>query len=240
MFAIPKIVHMIWIGPQPPPWPAIDTWRIDFARAHPDWSVQIWRELEIDGFGLVNREAYDSRTTYVGRSDVARYEIVARLGGVYIDADSVWLGRPMDALLDRAAATGFFGALEGSPDLVVAGFFGSVAGHPLLETAVELVPARIRALVGEPDWIVTGPALLGAAHRRVCAEHGPAIATLVPFDELVAKSWRCLDRRALRTEIDSFRQHGSSISYQLGWTTNRLTVGDLNQLRPPAGRGSLA
>ena len=54
---------------------------------HPDWEYTFWSEKEIDEFGLKNKELYDKAKNYATKSDIARCEILYRLGGLYVDAD---------------------------------------------------------------------------------------------------------------------------------------------------------
>lgn len=219
---IPRCIHLIWIGPHEPPWSCIDSWRKDFVEAHPGWEARLWRDADIERFGLENRRAYEQTASLCGKADIARYEIVCRHGGVYIDADSVWLGRSLDSLLDEARETGFFGALEGSPDLVVCGFFGSAAGHAILRAAVDAIPARLLELAGSPPWVLTGPALLGAVIQRLQALSSRPVATLVPFDRLIAASWHGVTAAALPDLVARHRRQSGAISFQLGYSTNEL------------------
>ena len=81
---IPRLIHQIWVGDWPrPAW--TDAWR-DL----PGWGYQLWDEDRIDRFGLVNRRLYDAYLADGkpwGAADIARVEILARCGGVYLDAD---------------------------------------------------------------------------------------------------------------------------------------------------------
>lgn len=219
---IPKRIHLIWIGPNRPPWSCIETWRTDLVAACPEWDVWLWRDRDIEQLELQNRDAYESTSSLCGKADIARYEIVYRYGGVYIDADSVWLGRSLDPLLLQAAESGFFGALEGSPELVMCGFFGSVVGHAILEAVISTLPARLLAYAGQPQWILTGPALLGDAYRRLVRDATHALATLVPFERLVATSWHGLAAADVPELVERHRREGEAISLQLGYTTNGL------------------
>ncbi len=82
---IPKIIHQVWIG-SPFPEKYIyfqNTWK----QYHPDWEYILWTEKEIEEFGLINKVAYDESTNYGQKSDIARYEILYRLGGLYVDTD---------------------------------------------------------------------------------------------------------------------------------------------------------
>lgn len=55
----PKILHQVWIGPKPPPWQWIDTFRKDFIKKHPHWVYHLWREKDIKQLTLINRNLYD-------------------------------------------------------------------------------------------------------------------------------------------------------------------------------------
>ncbi|CAE7942699.1 unnamed protein product [Symbiodinium sp. KB8] len=51
---IPKVIHQIWIGPKEPPCLWIDTFRVEYLAAHPDWSFHLWSDDEV----------HDRRTEY--------------------------------------------------------------------------------------------------------------------------------------------------------------------------------
>ena len=84
---IPKIIHHIWLGsPFPDHLVALrQTWQ----RHHDstEWQMQLWDDDAIASFGLMNYEAYNAATNFGEKSDIARYEILYRLGGVYVDTD---------------------------------------------------------------------------------------------------------------------------------------------------------
>ena len=83
---IPKIVHQIWLGSSLP---------IKFRELRErwirimgqEWKFILWDEVSIEIFGLKNIEAYESAGNYGEKSDIARYEILYRMGGVYLDTD---------------------------------------------------------------------------------------------------------------------------------------------------------
>ena len=83
---IPKIVHQIWLGSSLP---------VKFRELRErwirimgsEWKFILWDEIAIEMFGLENIEAYESAGNYGEKSDIARYEILYRMGGVYLDTD---------------------------------------------------------------------------------------------------------------------------------------------------------
>lgn len=147
MSMIPRILHQIWLGPVEPPWTWMDTWR----RMHPGWQYHLWREGNLPG-DLPVLDLLPRAANLAGQSDILRYALLERLGGVYVDADSICL-KPLDRLLDVE----FFACWENvevRPGLVANGFLGSQPRHPLM---AELV-ARLDP--GFPSWKRTGPLYL--------------------------------------------------------------------------------
>ena len=115
MRAIPKIIHQLWIGHHKVPYKFIDTWRKDYINSNPSWQYRLWREEDLDGIDMQNRKIYDEESVYCGKADIARYEILHQYGGLWIDADTVWLGdKSLDTLIEGAKNTNFFVAHEPS------------------------------------------------------------------------------------------------------------------------------
>jgi hypothetical protein len=96
--AFPKIIHQIWIGPDKRP----DLWMDSVRRFCADYGYEyrLWAEPEIDALGLVNKSQYDAMHALSGKANIAKYEILFRFGGAYIDADSVVINPSgLDALI---------------------------------------------------------------------------------------------------------------------------------------------
>ena len=91
MSKIPKIIHQIWLGPNIRPDIWMNSWKIDYCKQYPDWEYKLWTEKEINEFGLKNKAQYEFEKFYNGKSDIARYEILNKYGGLFIDADSLWI-----------------------------------------------------------------------------------------------------------------------------------------------------
>lgn len=108
-FPIPKIIHQFWVGDKQAPMEWIHTWK----KKNPNFRHILWTEKEIDKLNLVNRDKYDTfyeEKCFNGCSDVARYEILKKYGGIYIDADCVCLESFEDAPFMKEE---FFVAYEG-------------------------------------------------------------------------------------------------------------------------------
>ncbi|CAM9165965.1 unnamed protein product, partial [Heterosigma akashiwo] len=104
---IPKILHHIWLGGQLPERFQIfvNTWKekhpiVDIKQTitththtqHPGWEFIFWDDSAVESFGLENARAYNQAENFGEKSDIARYEILNRFGGVYIDTDFECLG----------------------------------------------------------------------------------------------------------------------------------------------------
>ncbi len=145
---IPRVFHHIWLGsPLPDQFREyIDTWR----KHHPHWEFKLWTDDNL--FILTNQEQFDAASSRAQQSDIARYEILFRFGGVYLDTDFE-CNKCIDPLL--LGLTGF--AAEEDANVIATGVIGSQAGHPLLGQVIEAIPewfARTRNPVES-----TGPVL---------------------------------------------------------------------------------
>ena len=81
---IPKIIHQIWLGSPVPErfkeW--MRTWQ-----GWEGWKYKLWTDADVEAFGLHNQALYDKAANYGERSDIFRYEILNREGGLYVDVD---------------------------------------------------------------------------------------------------------------------------------------------------------
>ena len=130
---IPKIIHYIWLGGNPLPKIAekcIESWK----KFCPDWEIKRWDEenLNID-INTYCRQAYDAKK-FAFASDVLRFDILSREGGVYVDIDVEFL-KPIDELLDQEC---FLGLEDDRRFFVAPGLImGSVAGGELVQKLLD-------------------------------------------------------------------------------------------------------
>jgi mannosyltransferase OCH1-like enzyme len=157
---IPKIIHQIWLGDQARR-PA--TWMASWRTQHPDWEYRLWTEAEL--FDLECAGQFAALPHFAGKADIARYEILHRYGGIYLDADSECV-RPLPEHLRENLG---FAAWENEyvrPGLVANGVIGARAGCTLMTTLIVAIkrmnPANLRSLPYTEVWRTTGPGLFSA------------------------------------------------------------------------------
>jgi hypothetical protein len=145
---IPRTIHRVWVGGEPMP-AEHERSGETFARHHPDWEMRLWTENDLPelGIGARERERVRPRSEL---SNLMRYEVLHRYGGVYVDTDVDCL-RPLTPLLGGIDA---FAALE-APGRVGNAILGSVADHPVFERAARL--ARLTLGVGAHSADANGP-----------------------------------------------------------------------------------
>ncbi|MCH9620732.1 MAG: hypothetical protein S4CHLAM20_01330 [Chlamydiia bacterium] len=105
---IPKIIHQVWVGKKPIPKKYVrymQTWR----DKHPEWEYKLWTDDDVEGFDWTNKDYFLAVTNPGMKSDIWRYEIVCKYGGVYVDCDMECI-KPLDLINDRLEFyTGFNG-----------------------------------------------------------------------------------------------------------------------------------
>lgn len=83
---IPKKIHQIWLGPKKIPKVYVkfsETWK----NLHPTWEYKLWTEEDIREWKFATKELFDEASSYQEKSDILRYEILNKYGGLYVDFD---------------------------------------------------------------------------------------------------------------------------------------------------------
>jgi inositol phosphorylceramide mannosyltransferase catalytic subunit len=158
---IPRIIHQIWLGPDPFPEKYArfrETWR----DRHAGWEFRFWDESNLPG-DLRCAAIAERLRSPVERCDLFRLECLWREGGVYVDCDFECV-RPIDELLDGVRM--FVGEI--GPNRVNHALMGATKAHPLLDAALSEV--RPRTMFGY-DKNRTGPPFF----TRILREHGSGV-----------------------------------------------------------------
>jgi mannosyltransferase OCH1-like enzyme len=128
---IPNIIHQIWVGGKPFPekyqfW--VDTWK----RLNPHFKYKLWTDADIDELDLPNKALYKAIPNNGPKSDILRYHILNKYGGIYIDTDFECL-KSFSALSNLSFYTsigyqwGNWNRVELYP-----GLMACVPGHPIM------------------------------------------------------------------------------------------------------------
>lgn len=131
---IPKIVHLIWVGPNKIP----ETYTAcmeSIKKFLPSWECKLWTDADIPGLKLTSAKYYDEETNYGGKADILRYELLYRYGGVFLDIDF----EVTQDLSPLHAAYEFYCCLMPSTRISVIsnGVIGSIPGHPILRHCLD-------------------------------------------------------------------------------------------------------
>lgn len=158
MLKIPRIIHRIWLGKNPMPDDFV-AWGRSWERHHPDWEFRLWTDDNLPP--LRNAKLLDTLQSFSGKSNVIRYEILARFGGVYVDTDFECL-RNLEPLLDEVDCfTAFCKDVpfeNGRFPLANTAIIGCTPGHPFLQDLVANIEANVRSLPPDVDSPTqTGP-----------------------------------------------------------------------------------
>jgi len=134
---IPKKIHQIWIGSDLP----IKYLRLIRAwiDKHPDWEYKLWTDRDVESFGMVNKKLFDTIDNKGLKSDIFRYEIIYRHGGMYLDTDFKCIKSFDDLLyLDFFSGSGFT-----AHPCAFTGLFATYAGNPLLLKIINALTPKI-------------------------------------------------------------------------------------------------
>lgn len=172
---IPLIIHQIWFGIDLP-----STYKKKqkiWKQKHVNWKIICWSEELLKKHfpqGLVNQQAFDKAKKikhYARMSDIARYEIVNKFGGLYVDCDFDCFENfePLHQIYD------FFVGMEelhSSCSGCANGIFGAKQRHPILKKCIKNIKNYSSKQFtfeycknkyqqeAEFTWICTGPGLI--------------------------------------------------------------------------------
>jgi mannosyltransferase OCH1-like enzyme len=83
---IPKKIHQIWLGPLQIP-VAYAEYSKTWQKLHPSWEYKLWRDKDIENWDFPSKDLYNKSSSYQEKSDILRYEILNKYGGLYVDMD---------------------------------------------------------------------------------------------------------------------------------------------------------
>jgi hypothetical protein len=195
---IPRTIHRVWLGEAPMP-AEHERFGETFGRHHPGWEMRLWTEADLAGLDITERERARSWSEL---SNLVRYEVLSRHGGLYVDTDVECL-RPLTPVLRGLDA---FAALE-RPGRVGNAVLGSVAGHPVFTRAARL--ARRTFGLGAHSADANGPYFLS-----LILEQEPSSAAILPSRLFYPYLWDEQERRD-----ETFPDAYTAPHWTLSWVT---------------------
>ena len=165
---IPKTVHQIWVGSEVPPHLAkmAERWQ----QVNPGWNYKLWRDDDLRWLrnqDLFDRAAEFAKPDGVGqmKSDIARYEILHRFGGVYMDMD-MEPQKAMDPLMDVPG----WAAFEEDGQWVANAAIAAEPGHFFMDRMIAAVVDSAKANKGKAVTWMTGPRVFTAEWNRLSSD----------------------------------------------------------------------
>ncbi|XP_023341973.1 inositol phosphoceramide mannosyltransferase 3 [Eurytemora carolleeae] len=172
-YTVPKKLHFIWMGKHIPE--KYQKNILTFVKVNPDYQVHLWTQIitndlrkNLTGVNLedIDREIKDysvkdllnQEENIGGKSDILRYEIVYRNGGVYFDTDSISL-KPFFSLLTYSFVSQNYDGWNNIQNSV----FGFPKGSKFLEFVMKALRWNIKK--NNPNSVPwrTGPAFFSGA-----------------------------------------------------------------------------
>lgn len=201
---IPRIIHRIWLGP--PMSAEYGRFGETFEARNPQWEHRLWTERDLDALEMRNRELFDAaeveapRDAIRWRVDVARLEILAQHGGIYVDCDAECL-RPLDGLRGHRM---FVAQSPNDTSLVTNAVMGCEPGHPFLDALIAGLPANAAAYRGRRLVDTVG----GKYLSRQFAALQPVGVDVLQWWWFAPQSIRDRDRgRPARPHPDAYTRH---------------------------------
>lgn len=191
--SLPRKLHFVWLGAEMPALflALVARWR----QLHPGWQVRIWRDEELRALiqsmntGLLPRFD-DGRLAFATRCDIARFHVVAREGGIYLDCDFF----PLRSL-EPLRRCSLFGVNQGG-DFFCSGVFGAVTQHPIFDDVFSALRTADYSL---PPHLSAGPHMFHPILSRHLARDPQALVVHKGFfpvhydDKYSIDQWLCCD-----------------------------------------------
>ncbi len=184
----PLVLHQIWLGTLPVP-PATEAWR-RHCETH-GMEYRLWREADLAAAGFDEHPSFHAmlkQGDYPGAVDVARYMILEKIGGIYLDCD--WYPARDDLSFgDYLPLLGISVLAEDIPRktstgslLLANSFIAAPAGHPVFSRIVDTIPSVMERLPKAPAWWSTGPLIFSLACHgtSVCVAEAGFVAASLP------------------------------------------------------------
>jgi hypothetical protein len=131
--SIPKVIHYCWFGKKPKSQlilTCIQTWKEVLS----DYEIIEWNESNYRSESFFFNECM-SQKKYAFASDYARFDVLSKHGGIYLDTDMLFIKGMDEVLLQQC----FFGYEDDRH--VSCGIIGAIPRHPFITSVMKVLDA---------------------------------------------------------------------------------------------------
>jgi hypothetical protein len=164
---IPQVIHRIWVGGAIPE--RFAQYEKQWRKLHPKWELRLWTDEDFAEPWLENQHLFDNAMEYVPqdavgqfRADVARYEILLKYGGVYVDCDV----EPVKAFDPLMKCKGFAG-WEEQGRWVGNTVLAAAAESHVMKEMIEAVAVKSEENKGKAATHLSGPRVLTKVYKNL-------------------------------------------------------------------------
>lgn len=125
---IPKIIHLIWFGNKRPE--KFNFTLNEIKRINNDYEIKEWNDNNIN-FELVQKDFFNKTENLGSKSDILRFELLNKYGGIYMDYDFIQI-KKFDELLNYDFFIG-----SGNENETWNSIAGSIPGHKISKDFLE-------------------------------------------------------------------------------------------------------
>lgn len=127
---IPKIIHHIWLGGDLPAkyQKYVESWK----EFNTEYIFKFWDDKNTKDLDMINRSKFDQTKNLGQKSDILRYELLYKYGGMYVDTDFECL-KSFDDLTTLRFFTGV--AYPTTVEMYI-GLIASIPEHPIIKSCI--------------------------------------------------------------------------------------------------------
>ena len=151
------------------------------------------------------------------KADIARYEIIYRFGGMYIDADTLWLENEFDYKNFFKKSLNLSYENE---NLILNTWFVGVKNHQFLKLVIDEI--KHRTINKDPAWMTVGPKLLTDVYNKLENKSKFDINFVDLSLVLCPKSWHGINTSTYNSKLDNCKNEKKALAFHYGISTNNL------------------
>jgi len=186
---IPKIIHQIWLGSEFPE--KYKEYRKSWLQLHPTWQYKLWTNADIAQLDLVNKDLYEQAPNYGEKSDIARYEILYRFGGLYIDTDFLCL-KPFDIF--HHCFDFYAGCPHHNGFIILNGLIGCAPDSAIIKECIKrLQNQKITGTTAIDTMSKTGPHFITSCFAKIAPSYNER-AVIFPMTYFYPWPWTYRDQ----------------------------------------------